>query len=310
VRVLITGGSGFLGLHLGRRLADRGHGVTLFDLAPPDSAGSSSVGIPADLVEGDIADYDLVRSVIDQRKVEAVIHLAALLTDPCARDPVLGTQVNCLGAAAVFRASAETGVRKVVYGSSVAVFRPSNVPPDDADPPVNPPSIYGATKLFAENLAQVIAKAHPQTMLTGLRFGWVYGPGRTRGWNILQEVVESFALERETVHYPDYQSKNDWTYVEDAARAVEACLDAGRLSMPIYNIPGDYRGIWEAVAHLQRRFPRVKAQPFPAELPPSAWNFTSSNIHNDTGYRPLVMLEDGLDRMAAWISTNHGLKQS
>jgi UDP-glucose 4-epimerase len=305
LRVLITGGAGFLGIHLGRWLLDRGYEVTLFDLpsADPDSIN----GLAVEPVEGDVSDFGYLQEVIRQHQIEAVVHLATLLTEPCMLDPVLGTRVNCLGMAAVLWASVKAGVRKVVYGSSVAVFGPSRSAPDDATIPVSPPSVYGATKLYAENLARVIGQAHSGTQITGLRFGWVYGPGRTRGWNVLQEIVKDFAIERENVQFPDYHEKNDWTYVDDAVAVVEACLRAEQLSTPVYNVPGDFRGVWEAVAHLQRKFPHVKTQPYPAKLPPSAWNFTSSNLLVDTGFCPGVKLEEGLDRTVAWYRASYGL---
>jgi UDP-glucose 4-epimerase len=305
MKVLITGGTGFLGLHLGKSLVERNHEVILFDNSSHDF--TSSPACPGMIFEGDVADIESLQEIISQYKVESVVHLAALLTEPCANNPVMGTKVNCVGTAAVFHSSSISGVRKVIYGSSVAVYRPTETPPNEEFPPVDPPSVYGVTKVFAENLARVMAQKYRQTEFLGLRFGWVYGPGRRRGWNVLQEVIEGFALEQEIIPYPDYQEKNDWTHVNDAVSAIITCLEASKLPNPLYNVTGDYRQINEAIRHLTHLFPNVRTHPYPAKLPSSAWNFVSKQLSQDTGFRPSFLLEQGLEHTIAEIRSEYGL---
>jgi nucleoside-diphosphate-sugar epimerase len=132
--------------------------------------------------------------------------------------------------------------------------------------------------------------------LLGLRFGWVYGPGRIHGWNEIQRVIEGFAFEQPVVPYPNYAAANDWTYVDDAARVIMACLNSPRASVIAYNVSGDYRTIHEAVAYLSRRFPRVRAEPYAATLPPAFWEFRSDRLLREVGVKPTTGLEDGLDR--------------
>jgi UDP-glucose 4-epimerase len=299
MRILITGGTGFLGLHLGRGLVERGHEVTLYDASAHDSFSSISSLPQANVVTGDIAESKTFMDALRSNRIEAVVHLAAMLTDPSQSDPIEATRVNCLGAAVVFQNSIDSGVDRVIYGSSVAVFSPVSIPPVDDTPPTMPPSVYGATKVYTENLAKVLERTADSTRFTGIRFGWVYGAGRKRGWNIIQDVIEGFALERNEVAYPDYSQPNDWTYVSDAVSGIIACLEADHLSQPIYNLSGGYRTIQEAVAFLKNRYPSVRAVPYAAALPPSAWNFSSTWLYRDTGFRPAVKLEEGLERTAA-----------
>lgn len=306
MRVLITGGTGFLGLHLKKGLVERSHEVTLYDQNILGSLRSTSATLPEDMIEGDITDGEVFKNALGSNHIETVIHLAGLLTEPCQADPVEGTRVNCLGSAVVFQAAVDLGIKRVIFGSSVAVFHPVSDAPQDDTPPIMPPSVYGATKVYIENLARVLDRTSPETKFTGIRFGWVYGPGRVRGWNVLQEVIEGFALEREEVAYPDYAEPNDWTYVDDAVHAVIACMESEGLERPVYNLNGDYRTVQEAVAYLKRRFSTVKAIPYQADLPPSAWNFNSSWLYQHTGFQPVIKLEEGLDLTAAGVRMENG----
>jgi UDP-glucose 4-epimerase len=313
MNVLITGGAGFLGMHLAQRLVVLGNRVVLYDRSF-DQIQSVSRGPAHDLafanqvvlVRGDVSDDILISSTIEQHQIEIVVHLAAILTAACAADPLMAVRVNCMGAAAVMTASARSMVRKVIFGSSVAVFSKTHPAPSDVSP-LTPPSIYGATKAFAEHLASALMQANPALDLLGLRFGWIYGPGRRRGWNDMQNLLSAFALEEPQVTYPDYATANDWTYVSDAVEAICQCLAAPRASITAYNVPGDYRRVQDAVKYLQRRFPRVQAVPVQAELPNVAWNFRPDRIVTEVGFRPQVPLEKGLDLTIQAIREAHGL---
>jgi UDP-glucose 4-epimerase len=313
MNVLITGGAGFLGMHLAQRLVALGNQVVLYDRSF-DQLQSASRG-PAHalafsnqvvLVRGDVSDGTAISSAIEQHQIEVVVHLAAILTAACAADPLMATRVNCMGAAAVMTASARWMVRKVIFGSSVAVFSKTHPAPGDISP-LTPPSVYGATKAFAEHLASALMQANPALDLLGLRFGWVYGPGRTRGWNDMQNMLTAFALEQSQVTYPDYATANDWTYVSDAVEAICRCIDAPKASVTAYNVPGDYRRVQDAVKFLELRFPQVRALPVPADLPNVAWDFRLDRIAVEAGYHPQVSLEKGLDLTIQAIREAHSL---
>lgn len=324
--VLITGGSGFLGAHLARRMVESRRNVVLYDrtfdglynrkltahIRPGGEEGKSQEEVwneLATLVPGDVTDSDLLAQTVHDHRVDVIVHLATLLTEQCAQEPVRASQINCVGAASVFEVALRSPVRRVVFGSSVAVFGQDKGLSRGDDSPLTPPNVYGATKAFVEHMAAALMADHPQLDLLGLRFGWVYGSGRVRGWNEIQRVIEGFALEQEKVLYPDYDSPNDWTYVEDAIEAIQCCMESPRSSTVAYNVSGDYRRIQEAVAHLKRRFPKVLAMPYPAVLPQVAWDFASDRIATETGYIPKVSLEEGLDKAVAELRRMHGLPE-
>ncbi|MHB8620367.1 MAG: NAD-dependent epimerase/dehydratase family protein [Chloroflexota bacterium] len=310
--ILVTGAGGFLGRHLVEQLCRDGHWVVAFDQSLGDrSLGADSPALDGRLlqVQGDVADQALLESIARDQRLDGIVHLAALLTDECARNPAAAISVNCQGTAAVFAAAARTGARRVIFASSMAALGDG---PGAGDLQcLAPASVYGATKAFGEHLARALALEDPGLDLLGLRFGWVYGQGRTRGWSELQRMIEGFALEREEVICPTYNgglsTAMDWTYVDDAVAAIDRCLASPRASVPSYNISGDRRPVEDAVAHLSQRFPRVKVVWQPAVRPPAAWDFQSDRIMAEAGFTARVRLEEGLDRTSDSVRLAHGL---
>jgi nucleoside-diphosphate-sugar epimerase len=278
MRILITGADGFLGRHVAVRAAAAGHELVLHDRAFRDD-----YPVAAARRTGDIAE---VAPVLHETRPEIVLHLAALLTDAGTRDPVEITRVNCLGTAMIFEGAAACGARRVVYASSGAASSPSGAPAN----------VYGATKRYAEHLAALLQAARPSPQLVGLRFGWIYGPGRERGWGALQRMVEDFALERPEVTCPVLATPLDWTFVEDAAEAACSCLDVP-LDRSLYDVAGDLRPVEDAIAWLAARFPMCRVVRKAAPMPPSRWELDPEPLKAATGFVASIRLEAGLARL-------------
>jgi UDP-glucose 4-epimerase len=176
MRVLITGGLGFIGAWTARALLAGGHDVRVFDLHCKRALFDAIVGPqPAGRVrlrQGDIADPAAVNAAVEG--CEAVVHLAAVLIPTARKDPLLGARVNVLGTLHVFEAAKRAGVRGIAYASSAAVFGP-----DDGIHP-EPQTHYGAYKLCNEGTAR--AYWHDAGLRSvGLRPSTAYGPGRELG---------------------------------------------------------------------------------------------------------------------------------
>ena len=293
MKILVTGGSGFLAQRFIDQAHASGHRLVNFDLVAPRGQ------IPAESVLGDITDRQAVYEAFRSHQPEIVVHLATVLTDVCAKDPGLGTHVNCVGTANVFQAAREVRVRRVVYASSVAVFTTGTSPVLGDDRPIMPANVYGATKAYGEQLAAALSRQADTPEYLGLRFGWIYGAARDRGWRDLQQMIDDFLSGRTEVRFPNYSAPNDWTFVTDAALTILHCLTSPMPSVGAYNVSGDYRHVLDAVRHLQRRFPGASASPFDATLPPSAWEFQCDRLEKEVGYRPTTTLEEGLDHMIA-----------
>ena len=291
MKIFVTGGSGFLAGQFIDLAHRSGHHVSNFDIVAPRAE------IQATSIIGDITERRAVSATLQSHRPDIVVHLATVLTDVCAADPELGTRVNCVGTANVFQAAREAGVRRVIYASSVAVFT-TGTNSDRGDlRPIMPANVYGATKAYGEQLAAALMRQGAAPEYLGLRFGWIYGAARDRGWRDLQQMIEDFLSGKTEIRFPNYGAPNDWTFVDDASRTILHCLTAPAPSVGAYNVSGDYRHVLDAVRHLQRRFPGARATPFDAALPPSAWEFQCDRLEKEVGFRPMTTLEEGLDRM-------------
>ena len=283
-RVLVTGGCGFLGQAFARRARAAGHRVVTLDC---DAA--------ADAI-ADIADASAVADALARAKPDAVVHLAARLTDAGERDPLDAVRVNALGTAAVFAAAEAAAVSRVVYASSNAAVGVCAEACGDAVA-LQPQSLYGVTKAFGEHLARSMSRRSGAPSYLALRFGWIYGPGRARGWSEPQRIIEDAIAGRTPLRYPDYPEPIDWTYVDDAAEVLARAVDCPLDGYAAHNAVGDRRRIADAAAHLRARFPHLVLEPRAAAMPPSAWQLMNDGLAARIGAWPVTRLEDGIDRM-------------
>ena len=284
--ILVTGGCGFLGAAFARRARDAGHAVVTADVLPDADRAL------------DATDADAIAALVADVRPAAIVHLAAGLTDGGERDPVGTTRLNALGTAAIFAAAEANGVGRVIYPTSISAVGPTMGKVGD-DTRLAPGNVYGATKAFCEHLAHAMSTRRGAPSYLGLRFGYVYGPGRVRGWVEVQSLIERVAAGERSIAFPDFPDAMDWTWIDDAA---EVLLRASERPLPrcaVVNVVGDKRHVREAIAHLQRRFPDLAATPVPARTPPAAWGLVNDGIGPLLGFVPATTLEQGIDRMLA-----------
>lgn len=289
--VLVTGGAGFLGAAFAARARNAGHAVVTADvLASADR-------------RLDAGDTDAIASLVGEIRPRAIVHLAAGLTDAGERDPVATTRLNALGTAGVFAAAEANGVERVVYATSISAVGPTSGLVGD-DTRLAPGNVYGATKAFCEHLAAAMSTRPGAPCYLGLRFGYVYGPGRVRGWRDVQALIERVAAGERDLVYPDYPEAIDWTWIDDAAdvllRAVERPLPRNAVA----NVVGDKRRVRDAIAHLTHRHPDLVARPLAARTPPAAWGLVNDGLESLLGIVPTTTLEQGIDRLLAPVTSH------
>jgi UDP-glucose 4-epimerase len=293
VRVLVSGGCGFLGRAFARRARAAGHHVVTLDR-------DAAADVPLD-----ITDAAAMAQAASVARPDVVVHLAARLTDAGERDPLDAVRVNALGTAIVFAAAEAAGAARVVYASSNAAVGVCAHACGDAVT-LEPRSVYGVTKAFGEHLARAMSCRAGAPSYLALRFGWIYGPGRSRGWSDPQQVIDAAIAGHNPVQYPDYPDAIDWTYVDDAADILERALDCPLQGFAAHNALGDRRRMADAAAHLRRRFPHLALEPRAAALPPSAWQLVNDGLAARVGAWAVTPLETGIDRMIATAAAMEG----
>lgn len=260
MKVLITGGGGFLGAWLIRRLVPRGIGVRVLDLAEDRRLVCEIAGEQAGAVEwqlGSVAQYEDVERALDG--CDAVIHLAGVLTPACQRDPIRGAQVNLIGTLNVFEAARKAGIRTVLYASSAGVYGP-----EDSKVP-HPVTHYGAFKLAAEGCARAYWHDHGIASV-GLRPFIVYGPGREIGSSAGPSVACRAALAGEPYVIP-FGGETGLVYVEDVAAVYEQALLTPISGAHVFNLAGEKASVEQVITHIQLLVPgaqlRAEGNPLP-----------------------------------------------
>jgi len=307
VRVLVTGGCGFVGANVVAKLLARGHDVVAYD---PLVAGNS-LDLVLDHAErgrvaivcGDVTDLPLLLRTSQEHGIEAIVHLAFSM-GIVGENVSKAVAVNCQGAANVFETAALLGLRKVVWSGSNAVFGPParypTLPlPDDA--PHFPDTIYGASKSFVERLAAHYARER-DVVCNGARLVIMYGPGRLRGGAM--HVVDAFDAARhdEAYEVPFPDELQGFLYVADAADCLVLLVEAGQTGTPVYNVAGETCTVWEYAQCAARvagggRLTRGGGT-FPAQL---TWDISTVALERDVGFRHEHTLESGL---AAWLAAS------
>jgi nucleoside-diphosphate-sugar epimerase len=246
VRVLLTGGYGFIGAWIVRNLLERGDRAWIYDLREDprrlrlllSEEEVQRVGF----VAGDVTDLAGLQAALARHGITHLVHLAGLQVPTCRANPILGAKVNVLGTLAVFEAVRAAGgqVQRLVYASSAAVFGPpEQYPPGPLgdDVPLLPTTHYGYFKCCNEGNARIYFQDHHLSSI-GLRPWTVYGVGRDFGMTSEPtKAIKALALGRP--YRISYGGLQAFQYVEDVAGVFVRCLEAPYTGARSYNLRGD-----------------------------------------------------------------------
>lgn len=303
MRLLVTGGAGFIGSYLVPRLLDRGDEVVVFDMAPEPRA-LSPVMDRIGYLRGDLgASADLYRAMMSYRP-EGVFHLGAILAGPCEENPVRGFQVNFGSTQALLDAASVLKIKKVFMVSSISVFGRDATEPVRDDAPKNPETIYGQTKLASEHLLSWYARQHGMDTCA-LRFTWVFGPGRTTGITALYSSLILDAIARgEEIVIANPDERGDWLYVKDAVKAILLVWDQPALKQRIFNISGGVYSIRNVVAIAQRHRPEAKVilREDGKSFSPYPVSYDDRNAREELGWNPDYTIEAAVAEHLAIVS--------
>lgn len=312
MRVLITGGTGFVGSHVAVKFAQEGLGVVAYDNRPrkPDYLEGWLDRIT--VVRGDITDLRHLTETIEEQGVDGIIHTAAMPNEEFLKaDPLKGFEVNVGGTLNVLEAARVKRLKRVVYTGTGAMFgRRRDLNPIRETDPVSPNNLYSTTKRISELLMDMYHGVYGVDTVI-VRLSHVYGPGLLEGDERTTYVSEYLwrAMRGEGVDEPsggDFPA--NLTYVKDAANGIYLAYTTEKLRHRLFNISSgkNYR-VSEVAELIEKIVPGVEIRVGPGMGRGASLMTTSvrgplaiDRARRELGFRVQYTLEEGLREFAAW----------
>lgn len=236
--VVVTGGAGFIGREMVKKLVSLGYNVTAFDLAEQfarhDKFFKALSGKAVRLMAGSVLDRTTLRNAI--KGADAVVHLAAMLGVRKTEENRLGCiEININGTDNVLNACVMNDVRKVVFASSSEVYgEPTNNPVSESEE-TKGKTVYAVTKLAGEELVKGYHQLYPNLNYTIVRFFNTYGEGQVAQF-VLSRFVKAVLDGRNPVVYGDGSQTRSYGHVDDVTNGVVAALERQIANGKTYNL--------------------------------------------------------------------------
>ncbi len=299
MRVLVTGGAGFIGSHLVEALVARGDAVVVYDnLAQGRAENLTAIRDRVVARDASVVELETLEQTIREQHVEKIAHLAAIASRDVL-DPSLIISVNIQGTVNVLEAAKRCGVRRCVLLSSDEVYGEFQYEPADEGHPLAPRQPYGISKLCGERFAEYYHEFHGVSAIS-IRTARVYGP-RFQGERVPKTLIQNALQGKPTRMATGGDDKADYTYVKDAVQGILLALDAERPGFLAYNITGGKAYSTTEVAALVREMvPTAEMQigPGPVEVDgvklPIKGTMDIGRAKRDLGYAPRYDIRRGL----------------
>ena len=317
MRVLVTGGAGFIGGHLAEAFAGDGHDVVVVDDFVPyydvrikehnvEAAREAAerAGGSYELVRGDVRDADLVAGLVEA--AEVVFHQAAQAgVRTSVEQPRTVHEINVGGTLNVLEAARGSDVERVVNASSSSVYGKPQSLPYTEDHPTTPISPYGATKLAAEHYARVYHEVYGLPTVS-LRYFTVYGP-RMRPNMAISNFVSRCRNGDPPVVYGDGSQTRDFTYVDDVVEANRSLLSTDAADGEVVNVGSTDRiDVWTLATVVRDAIDPSLSLEF-ADRHPADAEHTHADVAKAEeliGYEPTTTIREGIDRFIEWYDEN------
>lgn len=307
MRILVTGGAGFIGSHVVDGFLATGATVTVFD--DLSSGRREFVDPRARLVVGDLADAAAVDRAIAETRPDVVSHHAAQIdVRGSVSDPIRDARINVLGSLGLLESCVRHGVRKLIYASTGgAIYGEARTLPADEDHPVNPESPYGASKHAVEHYLYIWKLLHGLDY-TALRYPNVYGPRQNpHGEAGVNAIFIGLMLEGKVPHvFGTGEQLRDYLYVGDVVRANLLAVEHG--AGAIVNLG---TGVGTSVLDIVRTLNDILGTRItPVHEPPRAGEVQRITLDarragEILGWAPTVAFAEGLARTVEWHRTAH-----
>ncbi len=307
MKVLVTGGAGFIGSHLVEALLKEEHHVRVLDDLSSGHQENLN-GLDVEFIEGSVADFECVRTVM--RDIDLVFHQAALVSVPkSVENPALNQAVNVTGTFNVFEAARLAGVSRIVYASSAAVYGNDPKLPKQESDSVAPITPYAMAKRTSELTAVVYAEMYGIESV-GLRYMNVFGPRQdpSSPYSGVLSIFSQRALAGEGVTiFGDGEQTRDFVFVKDVVQAnLLAGFKPNRYEQPaaFYNVGCGIQTSLNEIVDILRQ---ICNQPMPITYKPARLGDIKYSvadifgIHTALGFVPETAVYEGLEQTLAWF---------
>ena len=298
LRILVTGGAGFIGSHLVKALVKAGHSVRILDNFSTGSLENlGDIAGSVELVVGDVRSYGVVEKAV--KGVDAVIHLAALIdVAESIEKPDLYFDVNARGTYNIAKAC--KGVSVLVFASTCAVYGEPVKLPVAEDHPIVPKSPYAATKVAGEAFIQAYSNLYGYRYAI-LRLFNVYGPKQSKAYaGVIIEFIKRVSRGEPPIIFGDGEQTRDFIHVSDVVEAIMMAI-TNEKTRDVFNIgsgkPVTINQLAKLILKLMGRedLKPIHTTPRPGDIRHSVADITKAR--EVLGFKPRIGLEEGLQSL-------------
>lgn len=302
MNILITGGCGFIGTNLIKRISQSNYYIKTFDNL---SVGINGIMSPSytNLILGDIRDEKLINEAT--KDVDIVVHLAAhtSVVDSI-REPQIDCEINVLGTLNLLRACVKNCVKKFIFASSNAAVGSQEPPVNERKLPL-PLSPYGASKLACEGYCSAFYRAYGiETVI--LRFSNVYGPYSAHKSSVIPRFIKASLNGRLLTVYGDGTQTRDFVYVDDICSTIMLCIEKENIGGETFQVG---TGIEVPIIELAQKIKAISGENLNINFKPARRgeifrNFSEINrAKNILAYQPSFILDRGLALTYQWFNS-------
>src|SRR5213080_2925130 len=310
MRILVTGGAGFIGSHLVEHLLAAGHAVVILDdfndFYDPQIKQANIAGFAKDVTvhHVDLRDGASVRNLFHREKFEVIAHLAARAgVRPSIQHPQLYYDTNVIGTLHLLEAARVIGAERFIFASSSSVYGASKTVPFSEDQHLTQTlSPYGATKVAGEFLCSTYSHLY-QMRVVALRYFTVYGP-RQRPDLAIHQFTRRINAGQPIDQFGDGSTRRDYTYIDDIIQGTMAAMDYNGPLYDLFNL-GESETIQlkELISAIEKtlgkkaKINRLAEQP--GDMPHTYADI--SKARKLLGYSPTTKLSEGLPKFVEWF---------
>ena len=309
MKIIITGGAGFIGSHLTNKMLDEGHEVLVIDNFEPfydekikrSNLVKSFENTNFSLLEMDICNIEEIQSISFQPDI--IYHLAAKAgVRPSILNPLAYMKTNIEGTLNMLEFARNKNVKKFIFASSSSVYGINqNIPWKESDNELLPISPYAQSKISAEFLGYTYSKLY-NIDFTALRFFTVYGPGQ-RPDLAIHKFFKLIDEGKPIQMYGKGNTMRDYTFISDVILGLSACIEKNLPGFQVFNLGNTHTiSLWDLVVQIENILKKTaiikQENEMPGDVPLTCANIEKAKIF--LGYYPKVKIEEGLNKFKDW----------